>query len=184
MRRQTRPAAAWLRTRPKLRLPAAAKENVEDLLKVETLAVEVGLGLVRFVEGGSESPLLRRIGAIRRQLAAELGYILPAIRLKDNLSLKAHEYTLCLKGVEIARYEIPAGCELAVAVGKPTSQIQGIVDPRTGSSGIPALWVPVRTGRTMRAKPGTQWSIPSPSWALISRNSSSVTLTRCFPETI
>jgi flagellar biosynthesis protein FlhA len=122
--------------------PAAAKENVEDLLKVETLAVEVGLGLVRFVEGGSESPLLRRIGAIRKQLAAELGYILPAVRLKDNLSLKAHEYTLCLKGVEIARYDIPSGCELAIAVGKPTRQIEGIAT-REPAFGIPALWIPV-----------------------------------------
>ena len=122
--------------------PAAAKENVEDLLKVETLAVEVGLGLVRFVEGGSESPLLRRIGAIRRQLAADLGYILPAVRLKDNLSLKAHEYTLCLKGVEISRYEIPAGCELAIAVGKPTRQIEGVAT-REPAFGIPALWIPL-----------------------------------------
>jgi len=122
--------------------PAPAKENVEDLLKVETLAVEVGLGLVRFVEGGAESPLLRRIGAIRKQLAAELGYILPAVRLKDNLSLKAHEYTLCLKGVEIARYEIPSGCELAIAVGKPSRQIEGI-PTKEPAFGIPALWVPV-----------------------------------------
>jgi flagellar biosynthesis protein FlhA len=102
--------------------------------------VEVGLGLVRFVEGGSESPLLRRIGAIRKQLASDLGYILPAVRLKDNLSLKAHEYALCLKGVEISRYEIPAGCELAIAVGKPSRQIEGLAT-REPAFGIPALWV-------------------------------------------
>lgn len=117
-----------------------AKETVEDLLKVETLAVEVGLGLVRFVEGGADSPLLRRIGAIRKQIAADLGYILPAVRLKDNLSLKAHEYTICLKGVEIARYEIPSGCEMAIAVGKPSRQIEGI-PTREPAFGIPALWV-------------------------------------------
>jgi flagellar biosynthesis protein FlhA len=121
--------------------PAASKENVEDLLKVDALAVEVGLGLVKFVEGGADSPLLRRIGAIRKQLASELGYILPAVRLKDNLSLKAHEYAICLKGVEIARYEMPAGCEMAIAVGKPMKQIAGTAtkDP---AFGIPALWVP------------------------------------------
>lgn len=129
--------------------PAAAKENVEDLLKVETLAVEVGLGLVRFVEGGAESPLLRRIGAIRKQLAADLGYILPAVRLKDNLSLKAHEYTICLKGVEIARYEIPSGCEMAIAVGKPSRQVEGI-PTREPAFGIPALWV--RSDKTDAAR--------------------------------
>lgn len=120
--------------------PAAAKENVEDLLKVDALAVEVGLGLVRFVEGGADSPLLKRIGAIRKQLATELGYILPAVRLKDNLSLKAHEYTICLKGIEISRYEIPPGCELAIAVGKPSKQIAGIAT-KEPAFGIPALWV-------------------------------------------
>src|SRR5882762_8737457 len=56
--------------------PAAAKENVESLLRVEPLAIEVGLGLVGLVEGGQDSPLLRRISAIRRQLATDLGYIL------------------------------------------------------------------------------------------------------------
>jgi len=120
--------------------PTPAKENVEDLLKVEPLAVEVGLGLVRFVEGGADSPLLRRIGAIRKQLAADLGYILPAVRMKDNLSLKAHEYTICLKGVEISRYEIPSGCEMAIAVGKPSRQIEGIAT-REPAFGIPALWI-------------------------------------------
>src|ERR1044072_9515959 len=54
--------------------PAAAKENPEALLKVDLLAVEVGLGLVKMVEGGPESPLLRRIAAIRRPLATDLGY--------------------------------------------------------------------------------------------------------------
>ena len=117
------------------------KENVEDLLRVDTLSIEVGFGLVRLVEGGSESPLLRRVGAIRRQLATDLGYILPIVRLKDNLSLKAHEYTICMKGVEITRFEVPPGCELAIAIGKPSAAIEGIAT-REPAFGIPALWVP------------------------------------------
>jgi len=118
----------------------ALKENVEDLLKVETLSIEVGLGLVRMVNGGTDSPLLRRVGAIRRQLATELGYILPAVRLKDNLSLKAHEYAICMKGVEISRFEVPPNCELAIAVGKPSSVIEGVAT-REPAFDIPALWV-------------------------------------------
>src|SRR5690348_10840472 len=55
-----------------------ARENLESLLKVEPLAVEVGLGLVGLAEGGANSPLLRRIASIRRQLASDLGYLLPA----------------------------------------------------------------------------------------------------------
>ncbi len=57
--------------------PAPAKENLDLLLKVEPLALEVGLGLVGLVEGGQDSPLLRRIASIRRQLAGDLGYLLP-----------------------------------------------------------------------------------------------------------
>ena len=52
-----------------------ARENLEGLLKVEPLAIEVGLGLVKIVEGGPSSPLLKRISGIRRQLAADLGYL-------------------------------------------------------------------------------------------------------------
>ena len=54
------------------------KRTWRALLKVEPLAVEVGLGLVKLVEGGQNSPLLRRIAGIRRQLASDLGYLLPA----------------------------------------------------------------------------------------------------------
>ena len=67
--------------------PAAAKDNVESLLRVEPLAIEVGLGLIGLVEGAQDSPLLRRISAIRRQLASDLGYLLAPVRVTDNLAL-------------------------------------------------------------------------------------------------
>jgi flagellar biosynthesis protein FlhA len=121
--------------------PAPAKENLENLLRVEPLAIEVGLGLVNFVEGGQESPLLRRIASIRRQLATDLGYLLPAIRVTDNLSLKSREYVVLLKGVEISRYEMPQGCELAIPTGKGESTIEG-QPTREPAFGMPALWIP------------------------------------------
>src|ERR1051326_4491174 len=97
--------------------PASAKENLEAMMRVEPLAIEVGLGLVSLVEGGPDSPLLRRISAIRRQLATDLGYLLPSVRVTDNLSLRSREYVISLKGSEIARYELSQGCELAIASG-------------------------------------------------------------------
>jgi flagellar biosynthesis protein FlhA len=118
----------------------APKENLEALLKVEPLAVEVGLGLVRLVDGGQNSPLLRRIAGIRRQLATELGYLLPAVRVTDNLSLKASEYVLSLKGVEIGRYELPAGQELAIPSAGNSQKVDGIAT-REPAFGIPAVWV-------------------------------------------
>lgn len=119
---------------------APARENLEALLKVEPLAVEVGLGLVKLVEGGGNSPLLRRIAAIRRQLATELGYLLPPVRVTDNLSLRSREYMLLLKGAELARFEIPSGCELAIQPGKVLAPVEGVAT-REPAFGIPALWI-------------------------------------------
>jgi flagellar biosynthesis protein FlhA len=130
--------------------PAPAKENIESLLRVEPLAVEVGLGLVRIVEGGANSPLLRRIAGIRRQLASDLGYLLPAVRVTDNLSLKVREYVILLKGVEVARYELPQGCELAIHPGKPGAQMEGIVT-KEPAFGIPAVWIPSERAEAARS---------------------------------
>jgi flagellar biosynthesis protein FlhA len=118
----------------------AAKENLEALLKVEPMSVEVGLGLVRLVEGGQNSALLRRIAAIRRQMATELGYLLPPVRVTDNLSLHSREYVILLKGVEVARFDMLQGCELAIHPGKPATVIEGTAT-REPAFGIPALWI-------------------------------------------
>ena len=118
-----------------------AKENVEALLQVDPLTVEVGLGLVRLVEGGSNSPLLQRIAGIRKNLASQLGYYLPPVKVNDNLSLRSREYSILLKGVELARYELPAGHELAIPAAGMDGSVQGqpTKDP---AFGLAALWIP------------------------------------------
>jgi flagellar biosynthesis protein FlhA len=120
--------------------PAVPRENLETLLRVEPLAIEVGLGLVKLVEGGQNSPLLRRISGIRRQLAGDLGYLLPPVRVTDNLSLRAREYSVLLKSVEIARYEIPQGCDLAIPVGKKDPSIEGQAT-KEPAFGMDAIWI-------------------------------------------
>ncbi len=119
---------------------APAKENLDTLLKVEPLAIEVGLGLVKLVEGAQHSPLLRRIASIRRQLASDLGYVLPPVRVTDNLALRAREYAISLKGVEIARYELAPGCEMAIHPGQNAIKIDGIAT-KEPAFGIPAVWI-------------------------------------------
>ncbi|MCL4851678.1 MAG: FHIPEP family type III secretion protein, partial [Bryobacteraceae bacterium] len=106
----------------------------------EPLSVEVGLGLVKFVEGAQQSPLLRRIASIRRQLATDLGYLLPPVRVTDNLALRAREYLISLKGAEIARFELPQGCDLAIPPARPSPEIQG-TPTRDPAFGIEALWI-------------------------------------------
>lgn len=129
-------------TAEKVKPPAAVapRENLEALLRIEPLAMEVGLGLVQLVEGGQSSPLLKRIASIRKQLTTELGYILPPVRVTDNLTLKSREYVISLKGAEIARYELMQGCELALHSDERAEKIEGI-PAREPAFGIAALWI-------------------------------------------
>jgi len=129
--------------------PAAAKDSIDALLRVEPLAVEMGLGLIKFVGGGQESPLIKRIGAIRRQLAGELGFVLGPVRVVDNVGLKPNEYVISLKDAEIARYELPAGCELAIPVGKaePPAGGRPTKEPAFGMTG---WWVPAEHSEQAR----------------------------------
>ncbi|MBI1790225.1 MAG: flagellar biosynthesis protein FlhA [Acidobacteria bacterium] len=154
-------AVAWRLKRAAATLPpplpgerAAARESLEHLLRVDPLAVEVGLGLVKLVEGGPASPLLRRISAIRKQLAGELGFLLPPVRVTDNLSLRAREYLILLKGAEVARFELPAGCDLAIQPGATPAlgqlPFEGI-PTRDPAFGIPAFWVRSEQAETARA---------------------------------
>jgi flagellar biosynthesis protein FlhA len=128
---------------------APARENLEALLRVEPMALEVGLGLVKLVEGAQNSPLLRRIAAIRRQLATELGYLLPPVRVTDNLILRSREYVILLKGAEVARFEMPQGCELAIPPGKTVAPLEG-VPTREPAFGIPAVWIRAEQVETAR----------------------------------
>jgi flagellar biosynthesis protein FlhA len=139
--------------------PAAApppkKENLELVLKVEPLALEVGLGLVKLVEGGQNSQLLRRIAGIRKQMASDAGFMVPPVRVTDNLQLKAGEYVVLLKGAEIARYELAQNCELAIHAGSGTSDnapaLAGVAT-REPAFGIPAVWIPAEAAENARAR--------------------------------
>jgi flagellar biosynthesis protein FlhA len=131
--------------------PAAAKENLDALLKVEPLTVEMGLGLVKYVGGREESPLLKRIAGIRRQLAGDIGFLLGPVRVVDNIALKAHEYVVLLKGAEIGRYELPPGCELAIPVGKP-EPLQGGKPTKEPAFGMQGWWIPADQADAARRK--------------------------------
>lgn len=142
--------AAWMK-RKKLdtavtnqtALPAAnPREELESLLRVEPIAIEVGLGLATLVAGGKASPLLKRIAGIRRQFVTNLGFLLPPVRVTDNLSLRAREYIVMLKGTEIGRYELMPGSELAVPTATAKKDFAG-QQTREPAFGLPALWVPL-----------------------------------------
>ena len=119
---------------------AKPKENLEDLLKVEALSIEIGLGLVYLVERGAESPLLQRVLGVRKQLAKQIGYLMPPVKVKDNIGLRSREYVIRMRDNEIGRFELLQGFELAIPNGVPDKSLQGkpAQDP---AFGLPALWV-------------------------------------------
>jgi len=118
----------------------APKDDLESLLRVEPLAIEVGLGLAGLVAGGKASPLLKRIAGIRRQFVNSLGYLLPPVRVTDNLSLRSREYVVLLKGSEIGRYELMPGSELAIPTSKADKNFSG-QQTREPAFSLPALWI-------------------------------------------
>jgi flagellar biosynthesis protein FlhA len=128
-----------------------AKENIEALLQVDPLTVEVGLGLVKLVDGGPNSPLLQRISGIRKSLASQMGYYLPPVKVNDNLALRSREYSILIKGVEMARYELLAGHELAI----PSAGVDGSVEGKPTQDPafhLAALWIPSERAAYARSR--------------------------------
>ena len=119
---------------------ALPPERIEALLKVDTLAIEVGYGLISLVDVNQGGDFLNRVKAIRRQLALDLGVVIPPIHITDNLQLNPKEYTFLLKGVEIARSELNVESFLAINGGSVRESLPGITtqDP---TFGLPSLWI-------------------------------------------
>ncbi|MCL6625614.1 MAG: flagellar biosynthesis protein FlhA, partial [Alicyclobacillus shizuokensis] len=115
-------------------------ESVLSLLTVEPVEFEFGYGLIPLVDAKQGGDLLERVAAIRRQLALELGIVIPTIRLRDNVQLKPSEYVLKIRGLQVAGAQLQMGHWLAMSPGPEDPNVQGIAttDP---AFGMPALWV-------------------------------------------
>jgi flagellar biosynthesis protein FlhA len=120
--------------------PARAEENYEQLLNVDLIELEVGYGLIPFVDSAQDGELLTRIQSIRKQFALNNGFIVPPVHIKDNLQLNPNQYTLALKGVRVADAEILPGHFMAMDPGLVTEKIKGIatIEP---AFGLPAIWI-------------------------------------------
>jgi flagellar biosynthesis protein FlhA len=120
--------------------PARAEENYEQMLNVDLIELEVGYGLIPFVDSAQEGELLTRIQSIRKQFALNNGFIVPPVHIKDNLQLNPNQYTLALKGTKIAEAEILPGHFMAMDPGLITETIKGVptIEP---AFGLPAIWI-------------------------------------------
>jgi flagellar biosynthesis protein FlhA len=125
-----------------LSTPAAPKgpENVLPLLSVETIELELGSNLVPLALPEEGGDLAERVGGVRKQIALELGLILPTVRIRDNLQLRANTYQIKIKGATVATHDLYPNCVLAMDSGLAVQQFEGIetTEPAFGS---PALWI-------------------------------------------
>lgn len=112
------------------------EHKINDILKVEILELELGYGLIKL----AENELTERIRSMRRNIAQTLGFLMPKIRIRDNLQLKPNEYSFKLKGVPIASAEIYPDKYLAMDSGFITEEVEGIAakEPAFNSD---ALWI-------------------------------------------
>ena len=120
--------------------PAKREENYEEMLHVDMLQLEVGYGLIPFVDAAQDGELLNRIQSIRKQFAMSNGFIVPPVHIRDNLQLNPNQYTFSLKGVRVASAEMMPGHYMAMDPGLVTETIRGIatVEP---AFGLPAIWI-------------------------------------------
>ena len=115
-------------------------EAVAPLLALDPMELEIGYGLIPLVDPQEAGNLLDRITRIRRQMALDLGIILPTVRVRDNLQLQPSQYVVKLRGVEVARGDLLINQYLAMNAGMADEQIEGI--PTTEPAfGLPALWI-------------------------------------------
>ena len=113
---------------------------IENAMQIDILELEVGYNLIPFVDASRSGELLERIKGIRKQLASDMGIIVPPIHIKDNLNLKPNEYVFLIKGIETARYETMPNKLLAMNPGSVTENIPGIVTQEPAFN-LPALWI-------------------------------------------
>ncbi len=116
------------------------EENYEEMLNVDLLQLEVGYGLIPFVDSAQDGELLNRIQSIRKQFAISNGFIVPPVHIRDNLQLSPNQYTFSLKGVRVGGAEILPGHFMAMDPGMVTEKITGIATTEP-AFGLPALWI-------------------------------------------
>jgi flagellar biosynthesis protein FlhA len=145
-------ADAEARAAAQAALPAPAAEDALGEVGVDALELVIGFGLVPLVENGSAgapgsggahpsgSSLLRRVSMIRRQIATDLGVLIPPVRIHDELGMESHEYVLKVRGSEVTRGRIMPGHLLAMDPGDASGKLSGI-PTREPAFGLEAIWV-------------------------------------------
>jgi flagellar biosynthesis protein FlhA len=118
----------------------STSEKATAFLKIDNLAIEIGYGLISIVDVQQGGDFIGRIRSIRKQIAQDLGVIVPPVNITDNLKLGPHQYSILLKGVEIARGELLADKFLAINPGNVSESIDG-TPTKEPTFGLPSFWI-------------------------------------------
>lgn len=106
--------------------PEDERREIGTMMQVDTLELEIGYGLIFLVDKERDGDLLSRISMIRKQIAMDVGFIMPPIRIRDNMQLKPNQYAINIKGVETGSGELMPEYVLAMNPGTVTGDIEGI----------------------------------------------------------
>ncbi|MFL5826450.1 MAG: flagellar biosynthesis protein FlhA [Thermoleophilaceae bacterium] len=121
--------------------PTEPKDVALQALQIDPLELAIGFGLVPLVDESAGGSLLSRVRAIRRQIASELGMVIPPVRIHDEIGLDSHEYAIKVRGGEVAMGSVLAGHQLAMDPGDAVGHLSGV--PTTEPAfGLPATWIP------------------------------------------
>ena len=123
------------------RKAADKPENLAQGLRLDDLSLEIGFQLIPLVDEKQGGQMLGRVKTLRRHLATELGFLIPPVHISDNLRLKAREYVISLRGIEIGRWQMESGCVLAVSTEVQPRPLPGRTT-REPAFGTPAHWIP------------------------------------------
>ncbi len=131
------------KTKPKKTNEEIAKEEenaLEDILKVEMLELTLGYQLIKLADSSQGGDLLERIRSMRRKIASDFGFLMPQVRIRDNLHLQPQQYQILLKGISIGEGDIMPDKFLAMDSGMATGEIDG--EPtKEPAFGLDALWI-------------------------------------------
>jgi flagellar biosynthesis protein FlhA len=134
-------AAKAVASKEREKLAKKEPEKVEKLLELDTMELEVGYGLVRLVDSSKGGDLLDRISLIRKQIALDLGIIVPPVRIRDNMQLGANDYVVKLKGQAIGKGVAYPEQFLAMDNGATSGPIPGGQHTTEPAFGLPAYWI-------------------------------------------
>jgi flagellar biosynthesis protein FlhA len=130
-------------TKPQKTQEEIAKEEqsaLEDILKVEMLELTLGYQLIRLADSAQGGDLLERIRSMRRKIASDYGFLIPQVRIRDNLHLQPQQYQILLKGISIGDGTIVPDKFLAMDSGMATGEIEG-ESTKEPAFGLDALWI-------------------------------------------